>query len=62
MTQSNDDEQRALVTMTRRELEQLIDERVEKALHDLARGMLFRGTPPHGQGSAPMEIKAYEQH
>jgi len=56
-----DDEQRTLVTMTRRELEQLIDERIEKKLNDIARGMLFH-TPPHGQGSAPMEVKAYEQH
>ncbi len=61
MQQAKDDESRALVTMTRRELEQLIDERVEKALHDLARGMLFRAGP-HGQGGAPMEVKAYEQH
>lgn len=58
----HDDENRALVTMTRRELEQLIDERVEKALHDLARGMLFRAGSPHGQSGAPMETKAYEHH
>ena len=57
---THDDENRAIVTMTRRELEQLIDERVEKKLNDIARGMLFR-VPPHGQGSAPMEVKR-EQH